>query len=353
METSADNFFFGLLPFTVYFRIMPATIKDIAQSLGISPSTVSRALNDHPQIKDETKKAVREMARKLHYSVNQAASGLRTNKTFSLGVVVPQISNYFFSSVLGGMQKVASENDYQLLICQTNEKEDEELRYVQSLVSGRVDGLLMSISQETQNFDRLAEILSDTPVVLFDRTSEKIPTIHVEAEDYRGAYLATRHLISRGPGKIAHLGGPRKLTVSQNRLRGYKDALEENNISFDPGLLAHCEFDIKKVPEAVDKILAAHPEVKGIFAVNDEIAIEAILALKKKNIRIPEDIAVVGFGDYPIARIVEPNLTTISHYPAKIGERATHHLLKLINHREEAAVMKEVIPCELINRDSA
>ncbi len=332
---------------------MPSTIKDIAHSLGISPSTVSRALNDHPQIKDETKVAVREMARKLNYSVNQAASGLRTNKTFSLGVVVPQISNYFFSSVLGGMQKVASENDYQLLICQTNEKAEEEMRYIQSLVSGRVDGLLMSISQGTKDFDRLAEVLRGTPVVLFDRTSEKIPTIHVEAEDYRGAYLATRHLLSRGIRKIAHLGGPRKLTVSQNRLRGYRDALEENAIPYDPTLLAYCEFDIDKVPEAINTILKHHPDTKGIFAVNDEIAVEAILALKKLGIKIPEEMAIVGFGDYPIARIVEPNLTTISHYPAKIGERATHHLLKLINHREEASVMKEVIPCELIRRGSA
>lgn len=332
---------------------MPATIKDIAYALGISPSTVSRALNDHPQIKDETKKAVQEKAKELNYSVNQAASGLRTNKTFSLGVVVPQVSNYFFSSVLGGMQKVASENNYQLLICQTNEREDEEIRYIQSLVSGRVDGLLMSISQETQNFDRLIEVMNNIPVVLFDRTSEKIPTIHVEAEDYRGAYLATRHLLSRKITKIAHLAGPRKLAVSKNRLRGYRDALEENNIPYDSSLVSYCEFDISKVPEAVEKILRTHPGTRGIFAVNDEIAVEAILALKKLGAKIPEDIAVVGFGDYPIGRIVEPNLTTISHHPKKIGERATHHLIKLINHREEATVMKEVIPCELIVRGSA
>lgn len=332
---------------------MPATIKDIAQALGISPSTVSRALNDHPQIKDETKKAVQEMATKLHYSVNQAASGLRTNKTFSLGVVVPQISNYFFSQVLGGMQKVASENDYQLLICQTNEKEEEELRFIQSLLSGRVDGLLMSLSQETQNFDRLAEVLKDTPVVLFDRTSEKIPTIHIEAEDYRGAYLATRHLLSRGITRVAHLGGPRKLTVTQNRLRGYRDALEEKGIPYDPSMVAYCEFDVDKVPRALEKIMKQHPDIQGIFAVNDEIAVQAILTLKAQGKRIPDDIAIVGFGDYPIARIVEPNLTTISHYPAKIGERAAYHVLKLINHREEASVMKEVIPCELIRRGSA
>jgi len=332
---------------------MPATIKDIAQALGISPSTVSRALNDHPQIKDETKKAVQEMARQLNYSVNQAASGLRTNKTYSLGVVVPQITNYFFSQVLGGMQKVASENDYQLLICQTNEKEDEEFRSIQSLLAGRVEGLLMSISQGTQNFDRLADLLRNTPVVLFDRTSEKIPTIHVEAEDYRGAYLATRHLLGRGIQKVAHLGGPRKLAVSQNRLRGYRDALEEKGISYDASLVAYCEFDVDKVPQAIEKILKHHPDTKGIFAVNDEIAVQAILTLKSHGAKIPEDMAIVGFGDYPIARIVEPQLTTISHYPAKIGERAAHHLLKLINHREEASVMKEVIPCELIRRGSA
>jgi DNA-binding LacI/PurR family transcriptional regulator len=211
----------------------------------------------------------------------------------------------------------------------------------------------MSISQETQDFDRLIEVMNKIPVVLFDRTSEKIPTIHVEAEDYRGAYLATRHLLNRKCRKIAHLAGPKKLAVSKNRLRGYRDALEEHDIPYDSTLVAHCEFNINKVPDALEKILKAHPDTTGIFAVNDEIAVEAILALKKLGAKIPEDFAIVGFGDYPIGRIVEPNLTTISHHPAKIGERATHHLIKLINHREEAAVMKEVIPCELIIRGSA
>lgn len=332
---------------------MASTIKDIASALGISPSTVSRALNDHPQINEETKKAVNEIAKKLNYRTNKVAAGLRTHKTYCLGVVVPHIAQHFFSSVLSGIQKVASEHQYQLLICQTNESQKEERQYLEALVAGRVDGILLSISEDTENIEHLNRVMEEMPLVLFDRTSDQIKTIHVEAEDYRGAYMATKHLIDKGQRVIGHLAGPRSLTVAQNRLKGYKDALEANKIPFRESLVEYSEFENKEVSKNLKRLLNDHPDIEGLFTVNDELAVGSILAFKEMNIKVPDQISVVGFGNYPIAEIICPKLTTISHHSYHIGARATYHLLSLIDKKPVNKNYKEVIPSELIIRDSA
>ncbi|QSE99103.1 LacI family DNA-binding transcriptional regulator [Fulvivirga lutea] len=330
---------------------MATTIKDIAKALGISVSTVSRALNDSPQINDETIKAVKAVAKKFNYRRNNVAAGLRINKTFCLGVVVPNIGIYFYSRVISGMQKAASEAGYQLLICQTDEEEANEIKYLESLSNGRVDGILMAISKGTNKLNHVKQVMEEMPVVLFDRTDSSIDTTQVEADDFNGAFLATKHLIDGGARNIAHLAGPKNMQNSKNRLNGYKEALRQNDISVKQNLIENCDFDRHNVEGALKKILKSNPDLDGVFAVNDDLGVQAILVLKKMGYKIPEQISVIGFGNYPVSKIVEPRLTTVSHHLFEIGEKSVEYLLKMIKNKD-AKISHEPLVSELILRES-
>lgn len=333
-------------------KIMPATIKDIAKALGVSVSTVSRALNDSPQINHETIKAVKVIAKRLNYRRNNVAAGLRINKTYCLGVVVPNIGIYFYSRVISGMQKAASNAGYQLLICQTDEKEENEIKYLESLSNGRVDGILMAISQGTSKFNHVKQVMEEMPVVLFDRTDHSLDTTQVEADDFNGALLATKHLIVGGAKNIAHLAGPKNMQNSKNRLNGYKEALKQHNIPVKNNLIEYCDFDRHNVEGALKRILKANPELDGIFTVNDDLGVESILVLKKLGFKVPEQISVIGFGNYPVSKIVEPRLTTISHHLFEIGEKSVEYLLKMIEDKNSVVQVHEPLPSELILRES-
>ncbi len=331
---------------------MPTTIKDIAKALGLSTSTVSRALNDHPQINDETKNTIRTLAERLNYKPNQAAAGLRTHKTYCIGLIVPSISTHFFSTVISGIQQVASARGYQLLICQTKESEDEEKKYIDALVSGRVDGLMISVSRGTKNFDHLRYATEEMPVVLFDRVTEEVDAILVEAKDYEGSHKGTTHLIKRGCKNIAHLAGSKGLVVAQNRQKGYEAALKDHGMKVDERMIVDCDWDKEKVPEAIKLLLRHNPNLDGIFAANDEVAVQAILELKKLKLKVPEQVAIVGFGNYPISEIVEPTLTTVKHHPRRIGANAAHKLLSSID-PGYTNWKEEYITSDLIKRGSA
>ncbi len=333
---------------------MATTIKDIAKAVGCSPSTVSRALSDHPQINENTKRAIRLMAKKMNFRINQTAAGLRKHKTAAIGVIVPNISNYFFSSILSGIQQVASKNGYQVLICQTNESMKEEAEYIKSLSAGRVDGILVSLSESTKNYKHLREITQlGIPLVLFDRTADKVNAFRVEAEDELGAFKAVEHMIETGCKKIAYLAGPENLINSQNRLKGYKKALKKHGLPLPSTLIKVCGFDSTKVRQSILDLLAVHGDIDGLFAANDIMAVEAILTLKSLKYQIPDQISVVGFGDYPIARIVEPTLTTVSHNAYKIGYEATLRIMKEIENTADPDEGNMIeIESELVLRNS-
>lgn len=333
---------------------MPTTtIKDIAKAIGCSPSTVSRALSDHPQINENTKKAIRVMAQKMNFQINQVAAGLRKHKTYCIGVIVPHISNFFFSSILSGIQNVASKANYQVLVCQTNESMVEEAGYIKSLSAGRVDGILLSLSQATDNFSHLKDLKNyKIPLVLFDRTSEKVKAHRVEAEDEKGAFKATEHLIQGGCKKIAYLSGPENLRNSKNRLKGYKSALKKYGIPYKNKLVRICDFDETKVKEAIIDLFSSSDDIDAVFAANDIMAVEAILVLKSLGIAIPDQVSVIGFGDYPIARIVEPKLTTISHNAYQIGYNAAKRVLDEIEETLHLSPDEEQIASQLIVRSS-
>lgn len=333
---------------------MSVTIKDIAFALGISPSTVSRALNGHPDISEETRKTVKDLAKQMNYHVNQMASGLRTKRSYSIGVVVPKIASHFFSSAISGIQEVAVANDYQVLICQTNESPKLEKKYISSFLSAKVDGLLISLTKGSKGLDDIKGIIdNDMPLVLFDRTSEEYEVQKIEAEDFQGAYRAVSHLIEMGCKHIVHLAGPDNLTASYNRLMGYKKALKDNNLPIEEDLIVPCDFDPDAGRKAIKKLVSNNINFDGVFSVNDELGVEAILSLKALGKKIPEEVAVIGFGDFPICRIVDPALSSVSHNPEKIGYEAAKCLLEQIKTKQIVGDKRVIVPSELVIRNSS
>jgi DNA-binding LacI/PurR family transcriptional regulator len=331
----------------------PVTIKDIARLLGISVSTVSRALKDHPDISAETKEKVNETARKLNYRPNALALGLKSSKSNTIGVIIPEIVHFFFSSVISGIEDAAYETGYNVMVCQTNEMYDREAMVAKALLDHRVDGVLVSVAKNSTKFDHLI-LLQDNgiPLVFFDRVCSFIESDAVVVDDYKGAYMATEHLISIGCKNIVHLAAPENLLIGELRKVGYCRALEDHNIPVDPYNIYLCDTS-EKVEEKIGRILAREPKPDGFFAVNDSTAIAVIQHLKKAHYRVPEDIAVVGFGDGPVATIISPTLTTVEQNGYEIGYEATRYLLDRITKCATGiAARKKVFTPQLVKRES-
>ncbi|HAC25457.1 MAG TPA: LacI family transcriptional regulator, partial [Cytophagales bacterium] len=243
------------------------TIKDIARELGISPSTVSRALKDHPDISSETKKAVNALADKLNYQPNIVALSLRQKKTNTIGVIIPELVHFFFSTVISGIEDVSYEAGYSVIITQSNESFDREARDIKALFNSRVDGMLLSISRETTNYEHIESILSKgVPVVFFDRMYNNPNTSKVIVDDYVGAKEAVTHLIEQGCKRIAHLQAAPNLLISEDRLRGYKDALREANLPYQENFVLQCPSGtLEEAEKATRKLLALTPPPDAIF----------------------------------------------------------------------------------------
>ncbi len=329
------------------------TIKDIAKTLGISVSTVSRALKDHPDISPGTKKMVKTFAQKVNYRPNALALNLRRCKTNTIGIIIPEIVHHFFSSVIAGIDKVAYAKGYNVMICQSNEDYNREVIDTQALIDNRVDGILMSLSKTTLNLDHIHNIIQQgIPVVFFDRAPKEIEASKVFIDDLKGAQLATQHLITSGCRKILHLSGPQHLMIGSLRVQGYKKALEENNIPVNTNYLMKCDTS-DDVSINAGKILQLAQEIDGIFAVNDSTAIAAMQLLFKNGIRVPEQISVIGFGDGPNANIVYPPLSTIEQKGTEIGKEAIQLLLEQIeNHQTPLRPQTKIISPILKIRES-
>ena len=331
----------------------PVTIKDIARMLGISVSTVSRALKDHPDISADTTEKVNEIARKLNYRPNALALGLKSSKSNTIGVIIPEIVHFFFSSVISGIEDAAYEAGYNVVVCQTNEMYERETMVARALLDHRVDGVLVSVAKTSMKFDHLT-FLQDNgiPLVFFDRVCSFIESDAVVVDDYKGAYMATEHLISIGCTNIVHLAAPENLLIGKLRKVGYCRALEDNNLQVDPYNIYLCDTR-EKVEEKIGRILTRHPKPDGFFAVNDTTAIAVIQEVKKAGFRVPEDIAVVGFGDGPVATICCPTLTTVEQNGYEIGYEATRFLLdRITKGNTTIAARKKVFTPHLVKRES-
>ena len=309
------------------------TIKDIARELGISPSTVSRALKDHPDISAETKKAVNELADKLNYQPNIVALSLRQKKTNTIGVVIPEIVNTFFSTVISGIEDVAYEAGYNVILAQSNESYQREVTDMKALFNSRVDGMLLSLSRETTNFDHIESIISKgVPIVLYDRFYSNPNLSKVIVDDYIGAKEAVLHLIEQGCKRIAHLEGAPNLIISKDRLRGYQDALSESNLEIRENYTVVCPSNsFEEGQRAAQKLLSLSIPPDAIFATNDPMAMGAILAIKEKGLSIPDDVAVVGFSNYFFAQITDPSLTSVDQPGFEMGQEAARLLIRQID----------------------
>ena len=330
------------------------TLKDIANQLNISISTVSRSLNDHPNINPETKKKVKDLAKKLDYHPNLFALNLLQKKTHIIGIIVPEITSYFFSSIITGIQDVLRDTDYNLLISQSEESFKEEVAIIGNFLNVGIDGLLVSPASKTKKFKHFSKLMDrGIPVVVFDRDCPGLEADKVLADDYDGAFQAVDYLIKSGCKRIAHLAGPANLTTAQHRLKGYLDALKENNIPERPESVS-----LVKPPTIIikptKKLFELETPPDAIFAVNDCIAISAMHTAKSLNLKIPSDISIVGVDDEPHSSYFTPALSTIWQPVYSMGILAVKILIKRIEEETRTSEFRyEIFKPELIIRDSS
>ena len=308
------------------------TLKDIAKRLNVSPSTVSRALQNNPEIGKATKVAVRKLAAELNYEPNSVALSLRNKKTFTIGVIVPEIVHYFFSSVISGIEDAAYDSNYQVILCQSNERYANEVRNIKTLAKSQVDGILISYSKETHDFTHIESVRSKgVPVVFYDRSNENLELDSVIVDDFSGAYQAAEQLIKIGCKRIAHFKGPLHMELYLARLNGYLKALEDHGVEIDEKLIIDAD-SFKGGYKATCKLLEQGINFDGAFAVNDLTAVGIMKAVKSKGLRIPEDVAVVGFGDdATLSEMVDPSLSSVVQPGFEMGKEATRLLLRIID----------------------
>jgi len=332
------------------------TIYDIAKHLNISATTVSRGLKDHPAINKNTRKKIVEAAKQLGYRSNTFASSLRSKKTFTIGVIVPRLNSYFMSSVLAGMEDAASRESYNLIISQSLENAEKEVTNAHTMFNKRVDGLLVSLAYDTRNIHHFDPFFKKgIPVVFFDRIYPHVDSTSIVIDNYKAAYDVTKHLIDQGCRRIMHLGGNMLRNVYADRLKGYKQALHDHNISFDEKKLLYISrLNEEAGTKAAEHILKMTSKPDAVFSANDTAAVYCMMKLKEAGIRIPADIAFAGFNNDPISKIIEPNLTTVNYAGYDVGEAA---VTTLINHLNGVASVKTtnsiILRSDLIIRASS
>ncbi len=340
-------------------KFTQVTIKDIARELGISPSTVSRALKDHPDISSKTKLAVNALAEKLNYQPNIVALNLRQQKTFTIGIVIPELVHFFFSTVISGIEDVAYQAGYSVILSQSNESYEREKTHIKALFNSRVDGMLISISRETKNFEHIESVIAKgIPVVFYDRTYNAPMSSNVIVDDYVGAKEAVNHLIDQGYRKIAFLEGSPGLIISADRKRGYMDALKEHGLELKDAFTQECVTgSMEEGKRATKKLLSMHEPPDAIFAASDPLATGAMQSIKEKGLRIPQDVGVVGFSNWSYGSLIEPTLTTVDQPGFEMGQEAARLLIRQIelSDKDQSDPVPEtkILKTRLIVRDSS
>jgi len=330
------------------------TIKDLAKKLNISPSTVSRALSDHPDINVKTKKKVRALAEKLNYHPNSMAQNLKRRSSNIIGVIVPQVKHYFFAAIMGGIADITHQAGYTVMICQSNESLEREIINTKALSSQRVAGLLISVSQTTNDVAHF-ELLQQRgiPLVFFDRTCDGINASKVVVNDYQGAFNAVEYLIKSGYRKIAHLAGPKHMAISKKRFSGYLDALKKYNVPYDEELVVFKGLNEEDGILGFSQLIENDRHPDAVFCVTDPVAVGAFMKIKERGLKIPEQVALVGFSDNPIASLIDPPMTTVRQPAYDIGKSAASLLIEQIEHRYDAVSPKNIVlETELVIRKS-
>jgi LacI family transcriptional regulator len=317
------------------------TIKDIAQQLKLSVSTVSRALRNSTEIKPATRQLVRELAAELNYTPNPIALSLKEKKSKIIGVIVPEIANNFCASTIAGIEDIAYRRGYHVIIFQSHERLEREVINTQLLSSRRTEGLIISLSNETNSFEHIREIIDKgIPVVMFDRVSEDIPGHKVVVNDYFGAYKGTEHLIQEGYHKIAHITISKFLSITQKRMNGYVDALKKYDLPVREDWIVHCNFE--SAERSIRDLFSGPDRPNAILTSVERLATSCMNVLRDLNLRIPEDVALVAFSDNPINHLLAPALTSVRQPTFDIGQHAAELLLNLIENKQKLKKFKTV-----------
>lgn len=329
------------------------TLKQLANQLGLSVSTVSRALTDSYEINVETKKKVQQLAKDLNYQPNPFASFLRKHKSKTIALIIPEISNNFFSLIIKGVESVCQANDYYVLIYESHENYVKEVRILNHLIGGRVDGVLISVSAETIQTHHIQEVIErKINLVMFDRVIEEIDVVKVSSNDYQSSFEATEHLIHRGCKKILFLKAGEHLSTMEKRRGGYQDALQKHHIGFDDALIKTFNpYDELNLEELAAIIQELKPD--AIFCTVENLAIACYDVCKSLNINIPEDVKIITFSNLKVARHLNPSLSTISQPAFEIGQTIARILIDQIEEKEVEDMQKDiVINSTIIKRDS-
>jgi len=313
------------------------TLKQIAENLGISITTVSKALKDYPDVSKRTKALVKKEAKKLNYKPNVFAVNLRTRESKTVGLIIPEVVHHFFSSVINGIIEQAEKKGYLVIILQSNESYKLEKKQIDLLISKRVDGIMISLANKTVDISHLKRVKElEVPLVMFDKISKLVDCSKVVINDRAAAYMATKHLIDRGCKRIAHFRGALLPQNSIDRFLGYKKALQEHGLEFDSSLVYICEnVDYEDGIRAANTLLEDHNDVDGIFAITDLAAIGAIAVLNEKGIRVPDDIAIMGFSNWFVSSAITPSLSTVDQPGYEMGKRTFKQLYKEMKARRE------------------
>lgn len=330
----------------------PLTIKDIAKDLNVSASTVSRALKDNPDISPETRKIVQDYAKKHKYKPNTLALSLRTQHTNIIGVIVPELANHFFSGVLSGMETIAEERDYHIIVCQSLEDYKKEVRNVQTLIKSRVCGVLISQSKTTTQYEHFQDLIdNEIPVVFFDRISTGIDSDKVVVDDYSGTFTAVEYMIKTGCKRIAFFSAPPHLEISKNRKNGYLDALRRYNLPVEDDLIRIADTKLLGYEKAME-ILQEPNRPDAFMAMNDYTASGILVATKQLGFQVPDEISIFGFSNSNISQDTDPMLSTMDQHPRKVGEEAMLLLLEKVENPENTSRKNKLIKTSLIARQT-
>ncbi|WP_400192204.1 LacI family DNA-binding transcriptional regulator [Hymenobacter sp. B81] len=334
------------------------SLTDLAKALGLSASTVSRALADHPEVSEATKQRVRQMAAELHYQPNQLAAALRKGRSNTLGVLVPHITGHFFPEVVNGIAIEASKAGYNVMICQSNEDALQERRNIELLMNAQVEGILVSLASTTQDFGHFDAVSQlDVPLVFFDRIVEGMEGHHISAvvlDDHAGAYAAVSHLIEQGCRRIAHFTGPLHLNIHKNRHQGYMDALRDHGLEFVEELVYIDDLQLATGARGMEHLLGLAQPPDAVFSSNDLAAVGAMQTLKAHGLRIPQDMALVGFSNEAFTALTEPTISSVDQGSHDMGRTAVQQLVKMLAaDSADGAPRPVVLKPRLLIRDSS
>lgn len=331
----------------------PVTIKDIAQKLNIHHTTVSRALRNHPDINTETKALILETAEEMHYVQNTSASNLRSKQSNIIGVIVPGVQYYLFSSIISILSKRADEAGYTVMIFQSDDDSEIEKRNVMALLQNRVAGLIVSIAANTENFDHFEMIEEQrVPIVYFDRVHPDITKNRILIDNFHGAYNATDYLIKQGRKKIIFFAGPKDIFTFHDRFEGYKAALKDNNILLKEELIFRSVNSIPEGQKLMKQVLESNIHPDAVLCIVDLLAFGAMHEIQENGLNVPDDIAVIGFDNHPAGAIVQPPLSTVAQPIEKMGNMAFDCLMNLIEGKNEDRAGVDPLPMELLIRES-